>query len=71
MTKMEDKLSITIRDKKKLVDSTLNGIITRLSKLEKETKAFNNEKEKWKVEKEEWEMERARERTTWQQIQEE
>ena len=66
LTKMEDKLTITIRDNKKLVDSTLNGIITRLSKLEKETEAFNKEKEKWRAEKEKWEMEMARERTTWQ-----
>lgn len=65
LTKMEDKLHNAIRENKKTLDSTINGLINRLSKLEKEADAFNKEKEAWKKEKEEWEMERAKERDEW------
>ncbi|MCO5570234.1 hypothetical protein L7F22_023953 [Adiantum nelumboides] len=69
LLKMEENLNITIKDNKKTMDSTINGIITRLSKLEKETEALNKEREAWKKE-EEWEMKREKEKEEWKEAQE-
>ena len=71
LTKVEDKLNIAIKDNKKMVDATINGIITRLSKLEKETEALNKERAAWRKEKEEWETKRDKEKEEWKETQEE
>ena len=52
LVKVEDKLNTTIKDSKKMVDNTINGIITRMSRLEKEMELLHKERTAWKEEKE-------------------
>ena len=51
LAKVEEKIN-TIKDNKKMMDNTINGVITRMSKLEKEMEIINKERAIWKEEKE-------------------
>ncbi|MCO5612296.1 hypothetical protein L7F22_066561 [Adiantum nelumboides] len=69
-SKTEDKIHAIIKENKKVVDSTLNTIINRLSKLEKEVDILNKEREEWIKEKEIKEEEQKRELEEWKKTQE-
>ncbi|MCO5580337.1 hypothetical protein L7F22_034203 [Adiantum nelumboides] len=71
MAKIDDKFHTAIKENKKLVDSTINTIINRLSKLEKEVEALHKEKEEWTKEKETKEQEHKKETEKWKGAQEE
>ncbi|MCO5548678.1 hypothetical protein L7F22_002137 [Adiantum nelumboides] len=52
LAKMDDKITATIKENKKMADPAINTIISRLSKLEKEVEALNKEREEWDKERE-------------------
>ncbi|MCO5581309.1 hypothetical protein L7F22_035188 [Adiantum nelumboides] len=71
VAKMDDKLHATMKENKKMTESTINNIINPLSKLKKEVEALNKEKEEWAKEKEAKEEEKRKELEGWKRAQEE
>ena len=67
LAKVEEKINTTIKDNKKMMDNTINGAITRMSKLEKEMEMLNKERTIWRAEKEAWEKKREMEHEEWKQ----
>lgn len=67
MGKLDDK----IKENKKIADTSINAIINRLAKLEKETESLTKEKDAWKKEKEQWEKEKEKEKEEWKKEKEE
>ncbi|MCO5574341.1 hypothetical protein L7F22_028124 [Adiantum nelumboides] len=58
LTKMEDKLSGQIKDNKKIMDTGINAILIRLSKMEKDMETWQKEKEEWEKDRTKWEEEK-------------
>ena len=67
LAKVEEKLNTAINDNKKSMDKNINGLIARMSKLEKEMETINKERQAWKEEKEDSEKKRAMEHEAWKQ----
>ncbi|MCO5578435.1 hypothetical protein L7F22_032277 [Adiantum nelumboides] len=55
---MEDKLSGHIKNNKKIMDTGINAILIRLSKMEKDMETWQKEKEEWEKARTKWEEEK-------------
>ncbi|MCO5593877.1 hypothetical protein L7F22_047896 [Adiantum nelumboides] len=58
LAKMEDKFSGQIKDNKKIMDTGINAILIRLSKMEKDMETWQKEKEEWEKDRAKWEEEK-------------
>lgn len=58
LTKVEDKWTTTIKDNKKMTDASINSIIARLSKMEKEMESVSKEREEREKERAMWKKEK-------------
>lgn len=71
LAKVEASLNTAIKENKKVMDSTITGLIIRISKLEKDMEAHHKEKEEWAREKARMEEDRRKELETWAKEREE
>ncbi|MCO5605615.1 hypothetical protein L7F22_059798 [Adiantum nelumboides] len=55
---MEDKLTGNVKENKKIVDTSMNAILIRLSKMEKDMETWQKEKEEWEKGRTKWEEEK-------------
>ncbi|MCO5612113.1 hypothetical protein L7F22_066375 [Adiantum nelumboides] len=58
LAKMEDKLIGNVKENKKIVDTSMNAILIRLSKMEKDMETWQKEKEEWEKDRTKWEEEK-------------
>ncbi|MCO5597453.1 hypothetical protein L7F22_051531 [Adiantum nelumboides] len=58
LAKMEDKLFGHIKENKKIMDTCINAILIRLSKMEKDMETWQKEKEEWEKDRTKWEEEK-------------
>ncbi|MCO5558394.1 hypothetical protein L7F22_011975 [Adiantum nelumboides] len=58
LAKMEEKLTGTVKENKKIVDTSMNAILIRLSKMEKDMETWQKEKEEWEKDRTKWEEEK-------------
>ncbi|MCO5598150.1 hypothetical protein L7F22_052242 [Adiantum nelumboides] len=58
LAKLEDKLTGNVKENKKIVDTSMNAILIRLSKMEKDMETWQKEKEEWEKDRAKWEEEK-------------
>ncbi|MCO5597432.1 hypothetical protein L7F22_051510 [Adiantum nelumboides] len=58
IAKVEDKLYGQIKENKKIMDTGINAILIRLSKMEKDMETWQKEKEEWEKDRTKWEEEK-------------
>ncbi|MCO5564445.1 hypothetical protein L7F22_018106 [Adiantum nelumboides] len=58
LAKLEDKLTGNVKENKKIVDTSMNAILIRLSKMGKDMETWQKEKEEWEKDRAKWEEEK-------------
>ncbi|MCO5569267.1 hypothetical protein L7F22_022979 [Adiantum nelumboides] len=58
LAKMVDKLIGNVKENKKIVDTSMNAILIRLSKMERDMETWQKEKEEWEKDRIKWEEEK-------------